>query len=188
MIKTRQTIIASLLTLTLLIVITALFVQFFTSNNFNQNNIIDSVNNIVSQNSDFKINSEFEQVTIVRIIDGDTIVDDKDRKIRLIGINTPELNNNDINYCFAVKSKNVVSSLVLDKSIKLEKDVSDIDKYGRLLRYVWFDDKMLNKILLEEGYAQVSTYAPDVKYQEMFLDTQKKAKNNKVGLWGDGCE
>ena len=89
-----------------------------------------------------------EEVIITRIIDGDTVVDNQDRKIRLIGINTPELNKNDILFCFAQKSTNRISELILNKKVIIKKDISDIDKYGRLLRYLWLDDLFINQLFL----------------------------------------
>jgi len=67
---------------------------------------------------------------------------------------------------------------------ELMKDVSETDKYGRLLRYVWLGDQMVNETLVKEGFAQVSTFPPDVKYKEKFLEVQKFARENKIGLWG----
>lgn len=69
----------------------------------------------------------------------------------------------------------------------LEKAVSKTDRYGRLLRYAWLHagaKSMLNERLVQEGYAQVSTYPPDVKYQERFLAAQRAARSAGRGLWG----
>lgn len=148
-----------------------------------------SFSKLLKQNSNQeKIITNKEEVLITRIIDGDTIVDSQDRKIRLIGINTPELDKNNKLFCFANKSSSRVSDLILNKKVYLEKDISDVDKYQRLLRYVWLEDKMINQILLEEGLAQVSTYAPDIKYQETFLEIQQKSRENNLGLWGGVCD
>jgi len=68
--------------------------------------------------------------------------------------------------------------LVGGKVVGLEKDVSERDKYGRLLRYVWVDDLnlMVNAELVRLGCAQVSTYPPDVKYVDLFLQLQREAR------------
>ncbi len=67
----------------------------------------------------------------------------------------------------------------------LELDVRKIDPYGRLLAYVYLPDRrMLNEVLLEEGYAQVATFPPNVKYQERFLRVQREARAQNRGLWG----
>ncbi len=73
-----------------------------------------------------------------------------------------------------------------------KKDVSDRDKYGRLLRYVWLEEpdkskleeQMFNAILIKEGYGSVMTYPPDVKYSKTFVGIEKKARENNKGLWG----
>ena len=65
----------------------------------------------------------------------------------------------------------------------LEKDISETDSYGRLLRYVYVDHVMVNAVLVEEGYAQVSTYPPDVKHVDLFLKLQREAKEERRGLW-----
>jgi len=70
--------------------------------------------------------------------------------------------------------------------VRLEKDVSETDKYGRLLRYVWIDDIFVNDYLVRQGYAYTYTYPPDVKYSEQFVEAQQEAKKNSRGLWG-GC-
>ena len=67
----------------------------------------------------------------------------------------------------------------------LEKDVSETDRYGRLLRYVWLSDgTMVNATLVAEGYAQVFTYPPDVRYVDRFLGLQREARAENRGLWG----
>ena len=66
--------------------------------------------------------------------------------------------------------------LVGGKVVRLEKDVSETDKYGRLLRYVWVGNLMVNAELVRLGCAQVSTYPPDVKYADLFLQLQREAR------------
>jgi micrococcal nuclease len=67
--------------------------------------------------------------------------------------------------------------------VRLEKDISETDKYGRLLRYVYVGDLFVNAELVKLGYAQVATYPPDVKYQEYFLTLQREAEEAGRGLW-----
>jgi hypothetical protein len=75
-------------------------------------------------------------------------------------------------------------ALVENKTVTLEKDVSETDKYGRLLRYVYVGNIFVNAELVRQGYAQVSTYPPDVKYQSLFLQMQREARAAGRGLWG----
>ena len=69
----------------------------------------------------------------------------------------------------------------------LEKDVSETDQFGRLLRYVWLESAMVNATLVEEGYAMASTYPPDVKYAGLFASLQAQARAAGRGLWGPAC-
>ena len=68
-----------------------------------------------------------------------------------------------------------------------EKDISEKDKYGRLLRYIWVDDVLINELLVREGYAQSSSYPPDVKYQNRFVEAQRVARGEQKGLWSSAC-
>ena len=71
------------------------------------------------------------------------------------------------------------------EEVSLELDVQKIDPYGRLLAYVYLPEgQMFNETLLEEGYAQVVTFPPNVKYQERFLKAQREAREANRGLWG----
>src|SRR5215213_1885080 len=71
------------------------------------------------------------------------------------------------------------------KEVSLELDVEKVDPYGRLLAYVFLpNSEMFNETLLEEGYVQVATFPPNVKYQERFLEAQREARAANRGLWG----
>lgn len=74
--------------------------------------------------------------------------------------------------------------LVEGKVVELEKDMSEADRYGRLFRYVYVDGQMVNELLVREGYAQVSTYPPDVRYVDLFRAAQQEAQTANRGLWG----
>jgi hypothetical protein len=71
------------------------------------------------------------------------------------------------------------------EEVRLELDVQKIDPYGRLLAYVNLPDgEMFNETLVSEGYAQVATFPPNVKYQERFLEAQRETRAANRGLWG----
>jgi len=128
------------------------------------------------------------KIKVVKVIDGDTIELENGQKVRYIGIDTPELvHPSKPVECFAKEAQEKNKELVLGKEVWLEKDISETDKYGRLLRYVWVNDILVNEVLVQEGYAQVSTYPPDVKYQERFLEAQRKAREENKGLW-NSCQ
>jgi len=125
-------------------------------------------------------------------MDGDTIeveIDGQAYKVRYIGIDTPEtVHPSKPVQCFGPEASTHNKELVEGKSVGLEKDVSETDDFGRLLRYVWLGSEMVNATLVSSGYAQVATYPPDVKYQQHFLDLQRQARDAGLGLWGAGCE
>ncbi len=135
-----------------------------------------------------------ETARVVRIVDGDTIVIDRGRgaeKLRYIGVDTPETKkpNTPVQWMGPEATK-YNTSLVSGKTVVLERDVSEVDRYGRLLRYVWVEDAsqpagwlFVNLALVAAGYAQVVTYPPDVKYVELYLAAQAEARGVGRGLW-----
>jgi micrococcal nuclease len=118
---------------------------------------------------------------VTRIIDGDTIELENGEKVRYIGIDTPEKTTND---CFNTQATAKNSELVMGKKVSLVKDVSERDRYGRLLRYVYVGDLFVNLELVQQGFAHASTYPPDVKFQAIFQDAQNQAQLHNFGLWG----
>jgi len=118
---------------------------------------------------------------VERVIDGDTIVIDTGEHIRYIGMNTPEMETSE---CFATEASEINKNLVLGKTVRLEKDVSDTDKYGRLLRYVYIDDTFVDDYLVKNGDAKIMIVPPDIKYKDEFLQSENYAKENNLGLWG----
>lgn len=127
---------------------------------------------------------------VVRVVDGDTVVleiNGVEEKVRLIGLNTPEtVDPRRPVQCFGKEASSANKKLVEGKMVRLEKDVSETDKYGRLLRYVYVGDMFVNDYLTRNGFAYASTFPPDVKYAEQFKEAQKEARINKRGLW-NGC-
>lgn len=118
---------------------------------------------------------------VTGVVDGDTIdveIAGQEYRVRYIGMNTPERDE-----LFYKEATEANRQLVLGKTVELEKDVSETDRYGRLLRYVYVNDLFVNAHLVEQGYAQVLTYPPDVKYQELFLQLQRQAREAGRGLW-----
>lgn len=126
--------------------------------------------------------------TVTRVVDGDTIkinYNGKEESVRLIGIDTPESVHPDAsrNVFNGEIASNYTKTLLEGKDIELEFDTQKRDRYGRLLAYVYIDGTMVNRLLLKEGYAQVSTYPPNVKYVDEFTKIQKSARENSKGLW-----
>lgn len=150
---------------------------------------VDSVGNESEEvASSVNFNPTRYKTKVIRVIDGDTIKIEGDKVVRYIGIDTPEtVHPSKPVQCYGKEASDKNRELVEGKEVKLEKDVSETDKYGRLLRYVWFEEVLVNEYLVREGYAQSSTYPPDVKYQDRFLEAQREAREEKKGLWGDIC-
>ena len=126
---------------------------------------------------------------VTKVIDGDTIEIEGGKRVRYIGIDTPEtVDPNRPTGCYGSDASNKNLELVLNKKVRLVKDVSETDKYGRLLRYVYVGDTFVNDYLVKEGYAKASTYAPDVKFSKTFATSEREARESKKGLWGSACE
>lgn len=146
-----------------------------------------------------KVN-DLEVATVERVVDGDTIevkIDGEKFKVRLIGVDTPETKHPRKPVEPYGKEASEYTKKKLDgKKVYLEKDVSDNDRYGRLLRYVWLKkpdkDKKLteemlkdnfNLTLIKEGYGKSSTFPPDVKYAEIIKEYQREAVKENKGMW-----
>lgn len=124
---------------------------------------------------------------VTKVVDGDTIdvlIGDKKETVRFVLVDTPETKDPSKPVePFGPEASNFTTDTLSGKEVKLEKDVSERDKYGRLLMYVWLDDKMVNELLLEKGLARVAIYQPDVKYVDKFREIQKKAQQAGTGIW-----
>jgi micrococcal nuclease len=123
------------------------------------------------------------QVKVVRVIDGDTIEIAGGAHVRYIGMDTPETYPKVEFYGPEAKAKNI--ELVEGKLVTLEKDVSETDKYDRLLRYVYVDGVFVNGELVRLGYAEAVAYPPDTRYQWQLEQLEKQAKAAKLGIWGE---
>ncbi len=131
-----------------------------------------------------KNQQEGENVLVKKVIDGDTIELENGQKVRYIGINTPEIHHPTKKVeCFGQEAYAQNKTLLEGKTLRLEKDVSEKDRYGRLLRYVYIDNLFINDYLVRQGYAYSSTFPPDVKYQQQFRLAEQEAKENNRGLW-----
>ena len=129
--------------------------------------------------------SKYEKAVVKRVVDGDTLLLANDKRVRLIGVNTPEtVKPNSPVEAYGKEASEYTKKMLTGKTVYLEKDAGDTDKYGRLLRYVYTEDgKMFNEVLVQEGYAQVMTIQPNVKYQDRFVEAQRQAREGKKGLW-----
>ena len=143
--------------------------------------------------------AEFQKASIVRVVDGDTIVVNIDREeftVRMIGVDTPESVATDEYLKKSGKENTVEGKLASEYTngllkdlgyVYLQKDVSNTDQYGRLLRYVWTEipendldleeisTKMVNGILIAQGYANPVVFYPDTKHA---MDFQELSEMN----------
>lgn len=143
----------------------------------------------------------YVKAKIVAVSDGDTVtarIEGKDYNVRMIGVDTPETVHPSKPVAFYGKeASDFTKNNLTGKTVYLEKDVSERDKYNRSLRYVWTNlpenpqnpsfedvrDKMFNAILLREGYANLLTLPPDVKYLDHFKKIAKNAEVQELGLY-----
>lgn len=154
-------------------------------------NINNNLKSLTPTPTSIKKTSVLEKTKVIRVIDGDTIEIENKQKVRYIGINTPELKNKKKSIdCFGNEAYLKNKQLVEGKEVFLEKDISQVDKYGRLLRYVYLTDKpstneadFVNLYLLANGYASIMTIPPDVKYVDLFKKAQENARVKNLGLW-----
>jgi len=133
---------------------------------------------------------DFSQyVKVFKVIDGDTFwVDDGNSqfKVRFIGIDAPETRNTKFKKkgYYAQEAKDYLTKVSLHKKVKLVWDVQKVDRYQRALAYVYLEDgTFLNANLVENGYAVVSTFPPNIKHVDLFLKLQYNAREKQYGLW-----
>jgi micrococcal nuclease len=122
-----------------------------------------------------------ETAKVTRVIDGDTIIIEGDYRIRYLGIDTPEVYPQPEAYGAEAWQAN--RQLVEGEEVRLEKDMSETDKYGRLLRYVYADDVFVNAELVRLGLAEAKAYPPDTKYQDYFEELESEARKAGRGIW-----
>ena len=128
---------------------------------------------------------------VSKITDGDTFCvmtkNSEKFKIRLIGIDAPESYNVGKKFrkeYFGKEAKIFVTNLLKNKKVKLIFDVQKTDRYGRILAYAYLENGVfLNQYLVENGFAVVATFPPNVKFVEVFTKAEKSARNKKLGLW-----
>jgi micrococcal nuclease len=128
-----------------------------------------------------------ETALVLRVIDGDTIlvaIDGREERVRYIGVDTPETVAPDRPVgCFGPEASARNKALVEGKTVELERDISERDRFDRLLRYVYVDGTLVNAELLREGYATSVTFPPDVRENERFRTLEQEARTARRGLW-----
>ena len=142
----------------------------------------------------------FVEANVVKVVDGDTIhvkIGSSIYNVRMVGVDTPEtVHPKKPVQFYGKEASNYTKSQLTGKKVYLQKDVTDRDKYGRILRYVWLSrpssnepskqdviNKMYNAQLVKNGYAHAYSYPPDVKYIPIFRELEANARNKNLGLW-----
>lgn len=136
------------------------------------------------------VDATLAMVDVLRVVDGDTIevmYQGKKEDVRLIGVDTPEtVHPSKPVQPYGPEASAFTKAQLTGQRVGLEFDVEERDRYGRLLAYVWLGDQMFNEVLVKEGYAQIATFPPNVKYVDLLTQLQKEAREANRGLWGLG--
>ncbi len=122
-----------------------------------------------------------ETAKVTRVIDGDTVTIEGNYRVRYIGIDTPEVYPKAEEY--GIEAWEANRRLVEGKEVRLERDATETDKYGRLLRYVYVGDVFVNAELVRQGLAEAKSYPPDTKYQDYLEKLEAEARLAGRGMW-----
>jgi micrococcal nuclease len=128
------------------------------------------------------------RAVVLRVVDGDTFVarlqNGKEERVRMILVDTPETKHPRLGVQpFGPEASAFTKSKLTGRTVTLEFDVQERDKYGRLLAYVWLDHQNFNKLLIEKGLARVAVFPPNTKYVDEFRAAQAVAQKEKKGIW-----
>lgn len=119
---------------------------------------------------------------VTRVIDGDTadaVWGGRERRVRFIGIDTPEWYE-----CYGGRASRFTERRLEGEWVRLEFDRERLDPYGRTLAYVWQDGRLFNRVLVARGYARVTIYPPNDRYEDRLRRAQRLARSEDRGLWG----
>lgn len=151
--------------------------------------IIFSTFSLILSGCVLKVQEEREEAYIERVIDGDTVKTAAGQTIRLLGVDTPEIDweNNEDEF-YAEEAKNFTTNNLLEKNVSLEYDQEKEDHYKRSLAYIFKDGENFNLKLLEKGYATLMIVAPNDKYELEFKKAVERARKTELGLWSQILE
>jgi micrococcal nuclease len=123
---------------------------------------------------------------VTRVLDGDTVDLESGVRIRYLLMDTPEIahNTSEATCCFGDEARLLNESLVLNQTVTLEYDQECQDRYGRTLAYVSVGGRMVNRLMVERGFARVEIIPPNGRYAADFEALEQSAKDANAGLWG----
>lgn len=132
-----------------------------------------------------QISKEYSFYQVKKVYDGDTVLLRNGKKVRFLGINTPEVEGrNKSAQAGGEAAKKWLQNKLKNKKIRLEKDVEKKDKYGRLLAYIFTEDKQnINLELVKRGLATVNIHPPNLKYSNELLAAESNAEKGGLGVW-----
>lgn len=144
---------------------------------------------VASPTANVAANYSGSYVPVARVYDGDTILLADDRKIRLLGVNTPEIaGRNKMAETGGQQARAWLQQALDAKQVGLQFDVEKEDKYHRTLAYVFTDDqRFINLELVKRGLATVNIFPPNFKYLDQLLAAQADAERQKLGLWAEAA-
>lgn len=128
---------------------------------------------------------------VAKVIDGDTIELAGGARVRYIGVNTPELRRRvDGRWIYrpqrlAEEAKAFNTGLVMGKRIRLEYDQERKDRYDRWLAYAFVGEVFVNAELVKAGFARVTLYPPNLRYADLFLRLEERARDQGLGVWAE---
>ncbi|MGR8952155.1 MAG: thermonuclease family protein [Gammaproteobacteria bacterium] len=122
---------------------------------------------------------------VKKVFDGDTLMLEDGRKVRLLGVNTPEIEHrNQPAQAGGEEANRWLSDKLQNRRVRLESDAEATDKYGRTLAHVFTDQKEhVNLQLVEKGLASVNIYPPNLLYVEPLIKAERKAEQSGLGIW-----
>ena len=120
------------------------------------------------------------------VIDGDTLALVDGRRVRLLGLDAPETRHPDMAgpQPFGEAARDRLSDLVLGRTVRLERDVTDRDHFGRTLRHVWLGRRLVAAELVSSGLAHAQPIAPDLRHAGCLRAAESVARAGARGLWG----
>jgi len=121
---------------------------------------------------------EKQTALVTQVTDGDTITIEGGTRVRLLGINSPEKGEK-----YFSDAKEFVKQKILYQEVELERDITNKDQYGRLLRYVWLGSELVNEYVVRQGLAIAQFYEPNHKYSDVMAAAEKQAIGEKLGIW-----
>jgi len=140
----------------------------------------------------------YADILVKRVVDGDTLELESGERVRLIGIDTPEIHESAKLHKDSQRTQQDITTiqklgrrayeftkkLVEGKRVSLEFDTERYDRYKRLLAYVYLKDgTFVNAEIVKQGYASLMTFPPNIKYADLFLKLYQEARESRRGLW-----